>query len=104
MKEVKLERVAGPYKSIPFENFIQSPVGLVPKAGGQTRLIFHLSFNFSKDLKKDGLVNHHTPEHLCSVKYRDLDHAVRNCLQMWKQLKGQQQGEVSKHSRDLLDN
>ena len=34
MKEVKLKRVAGPYKSIPFQNYIQSPIGLVPKAGG----------------------------------------------------------------------
>ena len=47
MKEVKLGRVAGPFKEIPFDNFIQSPIGLVPKAGGdgnETRLIFHLSY------------------------------------------------------------
>ena len=31
MKEVKLKRVAGPFENIPFTNFIQSPVGLVPK-------------------------------------------------------------------------
>ena len=42
MKEVKLKRFAGPFKHVPFEHFVQSPVGLVPKAGGQTRLIFHL--------------------------------------------------------------
>ena len=34
MKEVKLKRVAGPFDQPPFENFIQSSVGLVPKAGG----------------------------------------------------------------------
>ena len=34
MKEVKLKRVAGPYKTIPFDNYIQSPIGLIPKAGG----------------------------------------------------------------------
>ena len=47
MKEVKLGRVAGPYDEIPYDNFIQSPIGLVPKAGsssGKTRLIFHLSY------------------------------------------------------------
>ena len=33
MKEVKLGRMAGPYKRIPFKNFVQSPIGLVPKAG-----------------------------------------------------------------------
>ena len=42
MKEVRLKRVAGPFEKVPFDNFIQSPIGLVPKAGNQTRLIFHL--------------------------------------------------------------
>ena len=48
MKEVGLGRYAGPYQrqNLPFKNFIQSPIGLVPKAGGQTRLIFHLSYDF----------------------------------------------------------
>ena len=32
MKEVHLKRVAGPFNDIPFENFIQSPIGLVPKS------------------------------------------------------------------------
>ena len=45
MKEVKLKRFAGPFESSPFEDFIQSPVGLVPKDNGKdTRLIFHLSY------------------------------------------------------------
>ena len=39
MKEVKLGRFAGPYESIPFDNYVQSPIGLVPKKGGKTRLI-----------------------------------------------------------------
>ena len=45
MKEVKLKRYAGPYKDIPYEDdFIQSPLGLVPKDNGtDMRLIFHLS-------------------------------------------------------------
>ena len=34
IKEVRLQRVAGPFKDIPFDNYIQSPIGLVPKAGG----------------------------------------------------------------------
>ena len=47
MKEVKLKRVTGPYEQVPFDNFIQSPIGLVPKAGwDQTRLIFHLSYDW----------------------------------------------------------
>ena len=45
MKEVKELRYAGPFKKIPFENYIQSPIGLVPKDGGKdTWLIFHLSY------------------------------------------------------------
>ena len=76
MKEVRLKRVAGPYNTIPFDNFIQSPIGLVPKDGGkQTRLIFHLSY----DCKRDGLpsVNHLIPKEESSVHYQDLDYAVK---------------------------
>ena len=81
MKEVKLHRYAGPFSSIPYDNYIQSPIGLVPKAGGQMRLIFHLSYNFGDDWDQQSL-NHHTPYELCKVKYRDLDHAVRNCIML----------------------
>ena len=80
MKEVMERRVAGPFREVPFENFMQSPIGLVPKDNGkQTRLIFHLSYEF-----KDGFgsLNSNTPRELCSVQYRDLDTAVRNCLDL----------------------
>ena len=84
-KEVKLGWVAGPYKEILFENFIQSPIGLVPKAGGdQTRLIFHLSYDFKRDNLKS--VNHYTPKEKCSVRYRDLDFAVKTYLDLWQQI------------------
>ena len=43
MKEVKELRYAGPFREIPFPYYIQSPIGLVPKDGTDTRLIFHLS-------------------------------------------------------------
>ena len=44
MKEVRLKRYTGPYVELPYESFIQSLIGLVPKDGGKTtRLIFHLS-------------------------------------------------------------
>ena len=79
MKEVKLKRVAGPFDHIPFDNFIQSPIGLVPKAGGnQTQLIFHLSY----DCKHDGIksLNFYTPKERCSVKYKDLDFAIQAYL------------------------
>ena len=34
MKEVSLNRYAGPYETIPFKSYVQSPIGLVPKADG----------------------------------------------------------------------
>ena len=76
MKEVELGRHIGPFMHIPFEFFIQSPIGLVPKAGNKTRLIFHLSFNF-KNYKN---FNHYTPAEFCTVKYNDLDCAIKQCL------------------------
>ena len=78
MKEVKLKRYAGPFRHPPFENFIQSPIGLVPKDGGKNaRLIFHLSY------PRDGSntsVNANTPQELCKVKYQSIDDAVRLCI------------------------
>ena len=83
MNEVKLKRVAEPYKKehIPFDNYIQLPIGLVPKAGktNKTRLIFHLSYDISEDEKS---FNFNTPKEICSVKYRDLDHADHNYLKL----------------------
>ena len=74
MKEVKLGRVAGPYENIPFDNYIQSPVGLVLKQNNDTRLIFHLL------RPRNSSLNYYTPKGLCTVKYRDLEDAVRLCL------------------------
>ena len=78
MKEVKEKRFAGPYKQIPFkEDFIQSPIGLVPKDHGlKTRLIFHLSYPRGTDKS----VNANTPSELCTVTYQDIDAAIRLCL------------------------
>ena len=81
MKEVEAGRYAGPFDGIPFQNYIQSPVGLVPKAGHKTRLIFHLSYRFS-DEENGKSVNECTPKEWCSVKYNDLDAAVAECLRI----------------------
>ena len=51
----------------------------MPKKGNKTRLIFHLSHNFS-DNEHEFSLNYHTPKELCSTKYNDLDAAVRSCL------------------------
>ena len=77
MKEVKENRYAGPFKEIPFEHFIQSPIGLVPKDGGKdTRLIFHLSYPRGQSIS----VNANTPEHICKVKYPDFNDAIQLCI------------------------
>ena len=78
MKEVKEKRYAGPFKEIPFDNFIQSPIGLVPKQGNKTRLIFHLSY--PRDTTKGHSVNHNTPKELTKVTYSDFDQAVKLCI------------------------
>ena len=79
MKEVKLKRYAGPFKQLPFNYYIQSPIGLVPKDGGKvTRLIFHLSH--PRNGRKES-VNANTPYKKCKVKYCDFDVAVRRCLE-----------------------
>ena len=88
IKEVSLKRVVGPFKTIPFENYIQSPIGLVPKAGSEdnkTRLIFHLSFEFGKE-QNQLLMNGCTPKDKCTVNYNDLDHAVKLCLLLRKEM------------------
>ena len=82
MKEVDAKRVAGPFNDIPFNNFIQSLVGLVPKAGNKTRMIFHLSYDFGE---LEPSMNTATPKNLCLVKYNDLDCAVQQWLQLEKE-------------------
>ena len=80
MKEVRLKRYAGPFKKIPYKNYIQSPIGLVPKDNGNdTRLIFHLSYPRNPK-KGEYSVNGCTPEHLCKVKYPDFTEAVKLCM------------------------
>ena len=83
MKEVKLGRHAGPFTKIPFNSYIQSPIGLVPKSGNKTRLTFHLSYNFGSEEEVDNKsLNFHTPDEMCSVKYKDKDYAVKTILNL----------------------
>ena len=76
MKEVELGRYAGPFEKPPFEHYVQSPIGLVPKDKGlKTRLIFHLSYP-----KQGESVNSGIPKEKCRVKYPDFEEAVRLCI------------------------
>ena len=66
MKEVKLKRFAGPFRRIPFEYYIQSPIGLVPKGndGKEFRLIFHLSYP-----RGQGKSSIRIPQHICALSH-----------------------------------
>ena len=76
MKEIKAERFTGPFDQILFTNYIQSPIGLVPKDGGKDhRLIFHLSYPWGKGKS----LNENTPASLCSVQYLDFNRAIELC-------------------------
>ena len=76
MKEVNLGRYAGPFEEPPYEHFVQSPIGLVPKdKGKKTRLIFLLSYP-----KEGDSVNAGIPKEKCTVKYPDFEETVKLCL------------------------
>ena len=83
MAEVGKERYAGPFNDIPFQNYIQSPIGLVPKDNGKnTRLIFHLSYPRIKkgSNRKQTSVNANTPKEKCTVRYPDFSKAIALCM------------------------
>ena len=80
MKEIKLKRYAGPFKKIPFEFFLQSPVELVPKDNGKdVRLIFHLSHP-----RSGSSLNSETPRELTSVQYCDFGDAILEFIRQGK--------------------
>ena len=80
MNEVELGRYAGPFEDPSFENYVQSPIGLVPKdKGKKTRLIFHLSYPRDGDSVNSGM-----PKSVTRVTYPSFDEAVKLCLQEGK--------------------
>ena len=99
MSEVKHTRYTGPFEEIPFENYIQSPIGLVPKAGNKTRQIFHLSYNFKNGNKS---LNAHTLQEKCSVKYNNIDSAVKLSLELSNKLRKQGKSGKLRYSKSDL--
>ena len=86
MKEVQAKRYAGPFKEILYENYIQSPIGLVPKDNGKdVRLIFHLSYPRNSTTSKS--VNAQTPREKCIVHYPEFNKAVQLCMKAGKSCK-----------------
>jgi hypothetical protein len=70
-KETSLGRVAGPFQQPPFDNFISSPLGLVPKKTPEEfRMIHDLSY------PRGGSVNSNIPLGYSSVTYQLLDDAI----------------------------
>ena len=70
-KELELGRIAGPFDTPPFPNFIVSPLGLVPKKNsGEYRLIHDLSF------PKGDSVNSHIDPEFSAVQYEVLDRCI----------------------------
>ena len=66
--ELHLNRISGPYSFKPFDNFIYSPLGLVPKKTPvEFKIIHDLSFpEFS-------LVNEHIPRENATVQYESIE-------------------------------
>ena len=98
MVEVRDKRFAGPFKDPPFEEFIQSPVGLVPKDNAKkTRLIFYLSY------PRDGRwtsVNARIPKEKATVKYPELDDAIKICIKAGKSCK-MSKSDISRALRNV---
>ena len=69
--ELELGRIKGPFDHPPFDNFICSPLGLIPKSvPGKFRLIHDLSFT------KHNSVNLGIPKEFATVQYDGIDQVV----------------------------
>ena len=69
--ELQSGRVAGPFLHPPFEDFVTSPIGLVPKkVPGEYRLIHHLSHPNGRS------VNSGIDKTFTSVSYHSVDNAI----------------------------
>ncbi len=74
-KEVQENRLLGPFAKSPFQRYIVSPLGLIPKKiPGEFRLIQHLSYPTGQSVN-DGI-----PQELSSVKYQTIDQVIDTIL------------------------
>lgn len=74
MKEVRMRCCAGPFSHVPYDNWVQSPITLIPKGtGSDSRLVFDLSHNFGENPS----INSTVPQERKTVQYQDLDHALQ---------------------------
>ena len=67
-KSLELNHIAGPFPHPPFDPFISSPLGVIPKSEpGQFRIIHDLSY------PKDNSVNFYIPKENSAVHYDSVD-------------------------------
>ena len=73
--ELSIGRVSGPFQAPPFNHFVTSPLGLIPKKSGQFRIIHDLSY------PRNAGVNSFINDCDASVSYETLDDVVNLVLQ-----------------------
>ena len=78
LNELKLGRIAGPFKTKPIANLKISPIGIIPKTEGLWRLITHLSYPENKS------VNSFIDPEECTVVYTSLDEVLQKIANMRK--------------------
>ena len=79
LKEAKAGRILGPLNCSPFDKFIMSPLGLVPKkVEGQYRVIHHLSYPSGSSVN-DGI-----SKEFSSVKYANISQAIKLIISVGK--------------------
>ena len=75
-KEIDAGRIAGPFKDLPFTDYLMSPLSLRPKKEpGKFRLIHDLSFPYNHTSLNAGI-----PKSFSSVQYESVQHAIRLIL------------------------
>ena len=75
-----MERYDSPFEAIPYQFYVQSPVGLAPKVGtgqGSSSICHMTSLTTNLSILY--------PMKYCSIHYNDLNHAVKMCLNILKQ-------------------
>ena len=71
LKELAAGRIRGPFPRPPFQEFVCSPLGIVPKkVPSEFRLIQHLSYPYGSS------VNDFIPERTSSVRYASISDAI----------------------------
>ena len=75
-KECKAGRIAGPFPAPPLPDLRCSGLGVVPKKGGDWRVIYHLSAPFGHS------INDHIDPNKFSLRYSSVDDAVSICQKL----------------------